>query len=466
MRDHPRFAAYQALFDAFEAEGFELRFVGGCVRDLVMGRPDIGDIDLATSATPPETKRVLADHGFKVIPLGERFGTIATLVRGVPVEITTYRVGELYEPGSRHPVVRFGTDIRLDLGRRDLSINAMAMDRDGTIVDPYGGQRAIADGVLEVPGGGFDNTVSILRDDPLRLLRIGRFAARFAFTPTAETTRAARDTAASLEDISRERWLAEWDKLIVAARPDIGIAWLAEVGALPVVFPEAATCPPEAIAAAGACLRDARAASADALATTLRRFAWGESAPSEDDALRALRWAVWLATLSDGALAPASGRMRERGDCARRTAARLKLSNARRDRWVRLLEAPAPALGAAQPVLRREVDALRELTFLRLDMVRERGTDREALDRHEAALTALLDGEDPVPQLPRGLGARLRKAFALEGPEIGLAMDGVRELVLDGAVPNGAEADVYVDAWRAHETNRAASRGGADRDGR
>ena len=179
---HPRFAPFEELFDAFAADGFEIVFVGGCVRDLVMEKDEIGDIDLATSAPPSETKRVLKASGFRAIPLGEKFGTITTMVGDVTVEITTYRVGELYEHGSRHPVVRFGTDLKEDLVRRDLSINAMAMHRDGTIVDPFDGQRAIRERTLEVPGGGYEETISILRDDPLRLLRTARLRLLFGKT--------------------------------------------------------------------------------------------------------------------------------------------------------------------------------------------------------------------------------------------------------------------------------------------
>src|SRR5690625_4230694 len=178
----------------------------------MMAHQEVGDIDMTTDAHPSETIAILKAEGLPVYPIGERFGTISTLVDGTPIEITTFRVEEQYERGNRKPNVTFGRSLRHDLSRRDLSINAMAAGRGGKLHDPFGGQRAIEERILEVPGGGFENTVGILQDDPLRLLRIARFCARFGFEPTPETTAAAQETAEQLEHISRERWKMEIDK--------------------------------------------------------------------------------------------------------------------------------------------------------------------------------------------------------------------------------------------------------------
>lgn len=453
MLAHPRFAPYAPLFDAFEQSGHQLYFVGGCVRDLVMAREDIGDVDLATSATPDAIKAVLKAHGFRVIPLGERFGTICTLVRGVQVEITTFRVGEVYAEGSRHPEVVFGTDIRDDLERRDLSMNAMAMDRHGAILDPFDGQRAIREQRLEVPGGGYANTISILRDDPLRLLRIGRFAARFGYAPTEDTTRAAGVAAPDLVHISHERWAAELDKLLVAPSPEVGLAWLHGTGALDVILPWQQGVSPEVLAATWAQI----AATTPEIGARHRalwshrgpddqpRFAWAPKPKPALAALRELRWALWLATLATGS---ATGLPAATPDALiTELSSRLRLSNQRRHDLSVLLM-PYRASGE-RPALRREVRASGRLTFLRLDVARARGVDAEGIEARAAALRALLSAEDPVPRLPRGLGALLRKRCALEGPAIGSAIAWVEEAILDGRLPNGAESERYVAAYEA-----------------
>ena len=430
---HPRFAPFEELFDAFAADGFEIVFVGGCVRDLVMEKDEIGDIDLATSAPPSETKRVLKASGFRAIPLGEKFGTITTMVGDVTVEITTYRVGELYEHGSRHPVVRFGTDLKEDLVRRDLSINAMAMHRDGTIVDPFDGQRAIRERTLEVPGGGYEETISILRDDPLRLLRTARFAARFDFPPTDDTTRAARESAAELEHISRERWKVELDKLLVAAHATRGLSWLQETGAFRVVLPELTALDAADVEALGAHVADA---PADALT----------------------RWAVlaWRALLGREAFDPDAAAVQLSAPYGERAAAladaladRFKWSNKERKVLKRLLASPfSPGvLGETPttPTLRRWYDAARDDVFRQLDVAAALWPAlHEAVSARRAELRALLEREDPVPRLPSGLGNRLRAEVGLTGPAIGEAMALLREEILEGRVDNGADAETYL----------------------
>jgi tRNA nucleotidyltransferase/poly(A) polymerase len=430
------FRPYRRLFEAFEGEGHELLFVGGCVRDRVMKRGHSGDIDLATSATPSETKAVLKKHRYKAIPLGEKFGTITTLVDRQTVEITTYRVGELYEPGSRHPVVQFGTDITADLARRDLSINAMAMRADGTIIDPYDGQTAIANRCLEVPGGGYENTISILRDDPLRLLRTARFAARFDYAPTAETTRAALVSAPSLADISRERWAAEFDKLLVSEHPGVGLQWLFDVGAWPVLFPGANASDQACVALIAALM----------------------AAPMDRD----VRWALLVWHVLSGAEGPAITTdpavmwptREERHDAALQQCGRFRLSNARRARMGSLITLPfdesALRSSATTPQLRRWYTDADGHVFAQLDFAHALAHGEPGLAQHieakRVALAELAERENPVPSLPTGLGGALRQALSLKGPEIGEAMRRVREAILDGEIPNEADVPTYV-AW-------------------
>lgn len=429
--------AMAPLFDAFEAAGHRVYFVGGCVRDIVMRAPAIGDIDLATDAPPEKTKEILAAHRFKAFPIGERFGTITTRVGSAPVEITTFRVAELYSQGSRHPEVQFGTDLRADLSRRDLSINAMAMDRAGNIIDPFDGQRGIRDRLLEVPGGGLENTVSILRDDPLRLLRIARFAARFGYVPTAETTTAARLEAAELANISHERWKAELDKLLVAPFVANGIAWLHEVGALQVLFEES---------------RDRDEDSARQLS------AWVTAAQPDPH----VRWTLLLAWALNHAdwmaSADAWPPVATREHYATAMADRFRFSNRERD-IVR--DALAGVLRPHEVEGRWDAPRARRFHLdspaswrVRFAASRALAADHPAvvadLDSREAEVGTMLERGDPAPRLPPGLGSRLIESFSLEGAAVGHAIELIRNAIIDDLLPNGAPAEVYVEFLRAN----------------
>lgn len=423
-----RFAGFRPLFEAFHGAGFQLFIVGGCVRDVVMGRDRIGDVDLATDARPEDTTRVLEGAGFKAIPIGEVFGTITTLVGGATVEITTFRVGEVYERGSRHPRVEFGTDIRADLSRRDLSINAMAMGADGEIIDPFDGRDAIAEGRLEVPGGGYENTISILEDDPLRLLRIARFAARFGYVPTDDTTRAAVETAPELIHISHERWKMEMDKLLVGGRVDVGLAWLHRVGGLRVVLPSAAS------------LDDV------AIERVAKRL---DAVPAEP----VLRWAVLLLScMVPARWTDALPDEDARASLASQTGRRFRFSNRERKALIAVATMPLSidALRGEWPdaSLRRFYVDAPDHAFDRVYVARALvDGDPEgvaACDRLLAGLERVTADGDPSPALPSGLGRILRERFSLAGPDIGLTMNRIKDAILDGDLPNGADIDTYL----------------------
>lgn len=422
-----RFASYQPLFDTFSAAGYRLYLVGGCVRDVVMGLDAVGDVDLATDARPETTKEILLEGGFKAFPIGEKFGTITTLVGDVHVEITTLRVGEVYQAGSRHPQVEFGTSIEADLSRRDLSLNAMAMEPDGTIIDPFDGHRAIRDRILEVPGGGYENTMSILRDDPLRLLRIGRFAARFGFVPTDDTTRAAREVAAELRNISRERWRTEMEKTLLSPALEAGLGWLHRVGALAEVLPETGP-----LTASDVALMSER------IARVTER-----TVP---------RWAVLLLTTLERA-----GSSSDPVEVAESVAREYRFSNRDRKslaRTVQLDDLTSITLQRDAPSLRRFYADAPDEAFSRVEValaITDGDAEREqALVNVRGDLEQLLDREDPVPRFPRGLGRSLAVQCGLQGAEIGEAMRCIRQAVFDGFVPNGAPKQVYIEYWQKH----------------
>ena len=432
---------FDVLFDAWERAGRELYLVGGCVRDVIMAVDVIGDIDLATDALPEETTEILRRSGFPAYPIGARFGTISTAVDGVPVEITTFRVEEHYEAGSRKPHVKFGADLRHDLSRRDLSLNAMAAGRGGKLYDPFDGCGAIAREILEVPGGGYENTVGILRDDPLRLLRIGRFTARLGFRPTPETTAAAKATSRELLAISHERWKMELDKTLVAPMLSEGMLWLDEVGALAVLFPEFS--------------------SVSSLGSTLARAL---NRSSED---RLTRWAVlFYAAASCGAGmglpstdAPESARVAplEAAEHAVRSSRHLRFSNEE----MAAMRALCGDVLASEELRRRwtRVDRRRFLA-------RWRGLWRPALelsyawsDVDESTFVRLRDDlnhasvhENYEPVLPPGFGRVVIEALDLpRGPVVSRALDVLRSAMVDGELENGADEEMCVAFLRAHE---------------
>jgi poly(A) polymerase len=229
----------ETLAAAFAAAGHELYLVGGMVRDILLGLATPTDLDLATSATPEQTKAIAATLDQQgTYDVGERFGTIGVVFADVsqplPVEITTYR-SEAYEEGSRHPEVAFGHSIEDDLARRDVTVNAIAVNVEtGELVDPFHGQADLAMGVLRAVGDPDER----FREDPLRLLRVARFVSQLGFTIEAETHAAMTRQAPTLASISVERVYAELTRLLCGPYADHGLEALLETGLFAEAMPE------------------------------------------------------------------------------------------------------------------------------------------------------------------------------------------------------------------------------------
>ena len=223
----------QPLAERFVRAGHALALVGGPVRDLVLHRPS-NDVDLTTSARPEEIEAVLRGWVDALWDVGRDFGTIGARVGDDELEITTYRA-DTYDPGSRKPEVAFGRTLEGDLGRRDFTVNAMALSLpDGEFVDPFGGLADLATGVLRTPGTPEDS----FTDDPLRMMRAARFVAQFGFTVAPEVVTAMREMADRIEIVSAERIRDELVKLLLADRPRLGLMLLVETGLADRVLPE------------------------------------------------------------------------------------------------------------------------------------------------------------------------------------------------------------------------------------
>jgi poly(A) polymerase len=217
----------------FRDAGHELALVGGPVRDAMLGRHH-NDLDFTTSARPEQTEALLKGWADAIWDMGRAFGTIGCRRGAWQVEITTYR-SESYDPTSRNPDVEFGDTLAGDLGRRDFTVNAMAVSLPGREVeDPYGGVVDLAHRVLRTPGRPEDS----FSDDPLRMMRAARFAAQLGFSVDPSVVAAMTAMADRIEIISAERVRDELVKLVCAPYPRLGLTLLVETGLAQRVLPE------------------------------------------------------------------------------------------------------------------------------------------------------------------------------------------------------------------------------------
>ena len=216
-----------ALLDALHAAGYAAYAVGGCVRDSLLGRT-AHDWDLCTSALPQQVMELFGAE--QCIPTWLQHGTVTIKYGGRLYETTTFRTEGSYTDGRHPDAVQFVPDVREDLARRDFTINAMAYNEAEGLVDPFGGQKDLQNGLLRAVG----EPQQRFTEDALRILRLYRFAARFGFALDAATARAARQLAPHLDCISAERIQEELAKLLTAPQPG---AYL-EPAVLAVVLPE------------------------------------------------------------------------------------------------------------------------------------------------------------------------------------------------------------------------------------
>ena len=234
------------LTEAFADAGFSLYAVGGSVRDALLGerRRDDFEIDFTTNARPDDIERLLKPVCSALWQQGKAFGTVGGTLRdsGVKVEITTFR-SESYVDHSRKPSVEWGDSLEADLGRRDFTINALALDVIAlnaeapdvqTLFDFHYGFRDLNDRVLRTP---IDPEI-LFADDPLRMLRAARFAARFEMSIDPALEAAATKMAEQLTKVSPERVRGELDLLLLTAQPSLGLDFIVRTGLAEHFFPE------------------------------------------------------------------------------------------------------------------------------------------------------------------------------------------------------------------------------------
>lgn len=221
----------EALIKEVEATVSPVYLVGGSVRDLIIGRTP-KDYDFCTPLSPDEIEIKVKAAGRRAYLTGKRFGTIGFKCRGQFIEVTTFR-SELYQPGNRKPEVEFVSDLQADLSRRDFTFNAIAW-KDGQFYDPFGGRLDILARKIKAVGEAKDR----FKEDPLRMLRAARFASQLQFQVDPNMVGKIRKMPQSIQDISRERWVQELDKLLLTDNPAVGFLFLMNTQLLKYMIPE------------------------------------------------------------------------------------------------------------------------------------------------------------------------------------------------------------------------------------
>lgn len=218
-----------ATLEVLDALGRDIFFVGGCVRNTLLGEP-VHDIDVSTPLRPTEVSRRAEAAGLKALPTGIDHGTVTVVAQGQPFEVTTFRAD--VETDGRHAAVRFSTDIAEDAIRRDFTMNALYTKADGALIDPLGGLNDLRARRIRFILKAEDR----IREDALRILRFFRFTAWYGDSLDAEGLAACAALADLIEGLARERIGAEMARLLNAPDPGVAVAAMARSGVLNHVF--------------------------------------------------------------------------------------------------------------------------------------------------------------------------------------------------------------------------------------
>ncbi len=226
----------QKICALFEDAGFEAFFVGGCVRNALLGAP-VSDLDISTSARPEQALALAKSAGIRAIPTGLDHGTITLIEDGIPFEVTTYRKD--VETDGRHALVKFSTSMREDAERRDFTMNALYADARGVVFDPINGLPDLQAGVVRFIGEPEDR----IREDYLRILRFFRFTAWYGNADLgidADALAACAEHQDGIEALSAERIGNEMRKILAAPEPAPVLGSMGASGVLARVLPGAA----------------------------------------------------------------------------------------------------------------------------------------------------------------------------------------------------------------------------------
>lgn len=422
----------QRILQRLEGAGYEAYTVGGCVRDMLMGTAP-HDWDVTTSALPEETM-ALFDHF--AIPTGLRHGTVTVRSGGLACEVTTFRTDGDY-PDHRHPAaVSFTRDLTEDLARRDLTVNAMAMDVRGTLYDPFRGQQDIQAKKLRCVG----QPERRFSEDALRILRTLRFSATLGFAIEEDTHRALRQQCGDLRYVAAERVREELTKLLCGK--DAGRVLAEEPQVLGVVLPEILPCV--------GFEQHNRHHCYDVWRHTAHAV---DAAPPDP----VLRWTMLLHdlgkpqcfTLDERGVGHFYGHHRPGTEMAEAICRRLRFDNAAARRICTLVRYHDRPISLTEKAIRRAmnqlgVEALRQLCDVkRADNMAQHPDYRsrqQEIDKGEAMMDDLLARDACFSLRQLAVNGRDMAALGLQGRQIGRTLQALLEAVMDGAVENEREA--------------------------
>ena len=220
-------AASRQVIIELQAAGYETVFVGGAVRDQVLGKEPM-DIDITTAATPEQVKQVFS----RTIDIGIEHGTVLVLMHGEPIEVTTFRTENTYSNQRRPDEVMYVSSLQEDLKRRDFTINALAMTVDGEMIDLFNGLKDLEHKIIRSVGDPHER----FGEDPLRIFRALRFSSVLDFEIESKTVAAMKELAPSLDVVAIERIKIELDKLFQGNNPSRAFHYSCEIH-LPQLFP-------------------------------------------------------------------------------------------------------------------------------------------------------------------------------------------------------------------------------------
>ena len=417
------------LLCTLESAGHQAWCVGGCVRDLRLGRTPV-DWDVTSSALPEET---MALFGERAVPTGLKHGTVTVRTEDQPVEVTTFRKDGAYRDHRRPETVTFTDSLEEDLRRRDFTVNAMALDLRGTFRDPFGGLGDLERGILRCVG----EPERRFHEDALRILRGLRFSACLGFVLEEKTASAIREKKELLRDIAPERVWAElsrlltgrWADEVLRAYPEVvGVFW---PDLLPMIGFDQRT----------------RHHCYDVWEHTLHALA----AVEPDVVLRCTMLLHDVGKPGTFTL-DARGHGHFKGHPARSAALaedmlrRLRVDNATRETVVRLVEWHDRNIPRTDQGLRRALRDLGEADLRRLLAVKRADNQAQAhqdllgeIDKAEAILDRLLAEGACVSLGQLAVRGGDLAALGLRGPAIGRMLDLLLDRVVDGDVPNERE---------------------------
>lgn len=218
-----------SILNSLNSLGYNSYIVGGAVRDYLLG-VKVSDIDIATNARPEVVMELFPN----TYPSGIKFGTVTVMIDKEGYEVTTFRSDGEYLDGRRPESIIFSDKIEDDLSRRDFTINSMAMDKDGVIIDLFSGRDDLANGIIRCVGNPKERFI----EDGLRILRAFRFSSRFGFKVDKETLMAIRESKENIKNVSSERIREELTKILLSDNVEEVLTSMYESGILDIILPD------------------------------------------------------------------------------------------------------------------------------------------------------------------------------------------------------------------------------------